>query len=512
MPASFWDNALILIFFAYGLAFYSLGLTLWVESGRASELGFARSMRLIAAFGLLHGLHEWLDMLERGLSLFYSTALPPILIWSRVTLLVTSFIALLAFGEHLLAREQHGRAPSWRLTIGLTALFVVSSVAVQVIYRLDDVSWNRAIDVLSRYLVGIPGALVACWALWRQRAIFRERGIGNFSRELTWAALALALYGGVGQIFVGPSAVFPSMYINNAVFLQAVGFPVQLFRAALAIIIAIALIRVLRALEVENEQRLEAAKRDTFEAEYRSREELTRLNTELQAANAETERLYREVQRRDAVRGELLQRITAAQEAERKRIARELHDETGQTLTGIALGLRGVAAMNDPVKVAQRLGDLEGMATASLDGLRRMINDLRPPQLDDIGLAAALRFMLERMNHHSSLAVHFEINVKPRPLPAEVETLVFRIAQEGLNNIVKHAQASEVWIDLDYDEHPSLTIRDNGIGFEPGTADGTAWGLMGMQERANLLNATLSLESAPGQGTMLTVRLNDEMR
>jgi signal transduction histidine kinase len=446
MPSSFWDAAIIPIFFVYGLAFYSLGLTLWVESGRVSELGFARSMRLMAAFGLLHGVHEWLDMLECGLALFYCTSLPVALIWFRVALLATSFVALLAFGEHLLARERHDRLPSWKLTIGLVILFATASIAVQVINRLDDVSWSSAIGVLARYIIGIPGSLVAGWALWRQRPIFRQRGMGTFSRELTWTTLALTLYGGIGQMFVNPSVIFPSMYWNSTLFLQVFGFPVQLFRTMMAIIIAIAMIRVLRALEVENQQRLEAIERSKFEAERQSHRELARMNADLQAANAETERLFKEVQRRDAVRGELLQRITAAQEAERKRIARELHDETGQTLTGLALGLRGASAMHNPAAIAGRLAELETMATAALDGLRRMINDLRPPQLDDIGLAAALRFMVERMNNHHGLQVHFEVNGTPRPLPAEVETLMFRIAQEGLNNVLKHAHASQVWI------------------------------------------------------------------
>jgi signal transduction histidine kinase len=93
-----------------------------------------------------------------------------------------------------------------------------------------------------------------------------------------------------------------------------------------------------------------------------------------------------------------------------------------------------------------------------------------------------------------------------------VETLLFRIAQEGFNNVIKHAHASEVWICLNYDDKPSLTIRDNGIGFDLSTVtNGTAWGLIGMQERANLMNATVRLDSTPGQGMTLVVRLDETM-
>ncbi len=515
MAATFWDNAIIIIFFFYGLAFYSLGLALLVESGRASELGFARSMRLLAGFGLLHGIHEWIDMVERGLGLYYNATCPQPLCWVRLAILVTSFLALLAFGEHLLARERYGRAPSWRMTLGAAVLFAAASVIVRLAYGLNDAAWLRASDVLARYIIGIPGAVVACLALWRQRAIFRQRGMGGFARDLTWAALALGLYGVVGQLFTGTSVIFPSTVVNSTLFLQVMGFPVQLFRAAMATVVAFAMIRVLRALEVENQQRLNAIEHAKLEAERRSREELARLNAELQAASEETARLLREVQRRDSLRGELIKRITAAQEAERQRIARELHDEIGQTLTGLALGLRGLANVvhQDSEQAAQRLADLEKLATDSLGELRHLITDLRPPQLDDMGLVAALRFMVDRIKDADDLQVRLEVQGKPFPMPPEVETTLFRIAQEALTNILKHARASCACVTINYDDGPTLTVRDDGIGFDleaalSPSAARTAWGLVGMQERANLINAVLRLESAQGQGTTLTCRLN----
>lgn len=514
MSASVWDNSITVIYFFYGLAFYSMGLALVVESGRASELGFARSMRLLAAFGLLHGLHEWIDMLEWELALHQQMALPEWTDWLRLVLLVTSFVALTAFGEHLLARERRGRDPQWYFTISLMVLFAISAIVARLLYDLDDPAWTAAMDVLARYLMGIPGALVACWALLMQRATFRARGMGRFERELVLAALALALYGIVGQLFTRQSAIFPSPFVNAALFQQLFGFPVQLFRAAMATLVAYAMIRVLRALEIENEQRLEQAERAKQEAERRSREQLARLNTELQAANEETARLLQEVRRRDALRGELLQRITAAQEAERKRIARELHDDTGQHLTGLALGLRGLVGQvkRDPDRLAAQLTQLEGMATDALGELRHLINDLRPPQLDDMGLVAALRFMVNRFAEREAVETTFTLQGDPQPLPAEVETTVFRIAQEGLTNTIKHAQAKRIDVRLDFTGGLTLTVHDDGIGFDPAAVlspDSTrsAWGLLGMQERATLIDASLKLDSTPGAGTTLTIHL-----
>ena len=515
-----WDDAIVVIFFIYGLAFYSMGLALWIESGRASELGFARSMRLLAAFGLLHGLHEWMDMIEQGSKQFFETSLPDWWLWPRLVLLSISFVALLAFGEQLLDRERYGRASSWFRTWGAIALFAIAAVGVQVSYDLDDMAWARAIEVLARYTMGIPGIILTCLALWQQRETFQQRGMRQFVYDLTQAIAALLVYGLIGQVFNGESVFFPSNVLNGEAFQEQTGFPIQLFRAWTAILIAFSMIRVLRSLEVENEQRLLRVEQAKLEAERRSHAELERLNTELQAANAETARLLDEVRQRDALRGELLQRITLAQEGERQRIARELHDGTGQALTGLALGLRGIVNLlraddcGSITDYASQLSELEQMATTSLGELRHLINDLRPPQLDDMGLVAALRWQVDNFNRRGTIKAEFNVSGKPYPLPPEVETTLFRIAQEGLTNIAKHARASHAWITLDFNGGVRLSVRDNGVGFDPSAVMDSAgpraaWGLLGMQERANLINAHLSLDSAPGAGATLTVELDE---
>ncbi len=510
-----WDEALIIIFFFYGLAFFSMGLALFVESDRASELGFARSMRLLSGFGFLHGIHEWLDMTAQGVAYYHHQPLYDWLLWLKLAILVTSFVALLLFGEQLLMHARPTRKPIWRITAAIFTWYAISCIFVRASYQMDDATWLKAADVLARYILGITSGLLACWTLWQERRIFRERGMDLYVRDLTIAALALALYGVIGQFITRPSVIFPSNVINSDLFLQVTGFPIQLFRAFMAAIVAISMIRVLRSLEVENTQNLNALEHARLESEIMSREELARLNTELQVANKETERLLKEVQQRDAIRGELLQRITNAQESERKRIARELHDGTGQALTGLALGLRGLAAKThqDPDSIGERLAILEAMATGSLGELRHLINDLRPPQLDDMGLVAALRWLTERFKDSDKSFLTLEIVGDAYTLPSEVETTLYRIAQEGLTNAIKHAHADHIWITLNFNDGPSLSIRDDGVGFDPNTAMNpstirTAWGIAGMQERATLINATFTVHSEVGGGTSFTVRLS----
>jgi signal transduction histidine kinase len=517
MPIITWDDAIIGIYFIYGLAFYSLGLALFVESGRSSELGLARSMRLLAAFGLLHGIHEWIDMVERTCECYLDIILPDFILWMRLVLLVTSFIALAAFGEHLLFREGVLKFRLWIITFSLFVFYAFSGVAAQLVYQVDNTNWRMALDVLARYTLGMPGALLACIALWHERKILLERKLSRFVYGLTWAVVALFFYGIVGQSFPAPSVVFPSNIINSNLFLEWMGFPVQLLRAIFAIVVAVSMIRVLRVLEVENQQRILAIENAKYKAEREQAEELAHLNDELRIANAETVRLLAEVQRRDALRGKLIQRITAAQETERQRIARELHDDTGQVLTGLTLALRGLSTSISlqPQKAESRLNELEGMATDALDNLRHLINDLRPPQLDDMGLVAALRFMRGRMQEARGrdVAIEFTVQGTAHPLPPEIEISLFRIAQEGVTNALKHARAKTITIELDYHDCPTLIIRDDGCGFDPQrtfeTNGRTAWGLYGIQERTHLIDADLIIDSHPGEGTVLYIQLRE---
>lgn len=514
-----WEEALIIIYFFYGLAFYSMGLALFVESGRASELGFARSMRLLAGFGILHGSHEWLDMTALGVQVYHGQPLYPWLLWVKLSILVTSFLALMLFGEQLLAHAETDseveRLSVWRVTLGMALLYTLSCILVRVFNALDDPTWMHTADVLARYILGIPGGLLACWALWKQRGILRERNMDAFVRDLTVAAVTLGLYATVGQIFAPSSFIFPSNIINDALFLRLTGMPIQLFRAVMAGAVTISMIRVLRSLEFESQQLLSTIEHARLETEYLSREELARVNADLKAANEETARLLQEVQRRDALRGELLRHITSAQESERKRIARELHDGTGQALTGLALGLRGLAVRRGetPEPVMARLAILETMATDSLGELRRLVNDLRPPQLDDMGLAAALRWLIERVQLNDEPQIELEVHGEPRPLAFEVETTLFRIVQEGLTNALRHAQAKHIRVTLDYSSGTTLSVSDDGKGFDAASvmepdAVRTAWGLAGMQERSSLIDAKLTLRSSPGHGTTLTVDVN----
>jgi len=229
--------------------------------------------------------------------------------------------------------------------------------------------------------------------------------------------------------------------------------------------------------------------------------------------------LQEQAQVREQVLGELLHQVVGAQEAERQRIARELHDATGQSLTAISLGLRGVENYliqanpgDDPRVLIHQVKELRSFGQNALGELRNLISDLRPPQLDDLGLAAALRWYVQAYAQRRDIAVQFRVEGDDSRLPPEYRTVLFRIGQEALTNIAKHAEATSAEVILLVGpDRVRLDVSDDGRGFDPQlvaqleTDRQAGWGLVGIRERALLLGGECRIDTAPGAGTHLQV-------
>lgn len=219
-----------------------------------------------------------------------------------------------------------------------------------------------------------------------------------------------------------------------------------------------------------------------------------------------------ELHAKEKVREDLLNRVITAQEDERRRISRELHDEAGQALTGLTVGLRTL--MLEHPEAAPQAEELRQLAHKTLEGLRRLSRELRPASLDDLGLADALRHYA--LDYGAQHHVHVDLQVVGDAsvrVPGVVETCVYRIAQEALTNAARHARAEHVSLVLTFrPEVVSLIVEDDGVGFEPDevvgrvSPDGRGLGLFGMQERATLVGGTVLIESSPGNGTSVFVK------
>jgi signal transduction histidine kinase len=345
---------------------------------------------------------------------------------------------------------------------------------------VGQVLWDVA-DTWTRYTLAIPASLLTAIGLIVQQRAFRRSGLIRFGQDALWAAITFAWYGLFGQLFAKTTPLFPSNFINQQTFFELFGFPIQMLRAVTAVAAALFVIRFLRAFQVETEHKI---------------------------AGLQAERL-KESQQREVMRGELFRRVVAAQEAERQRIARDLHDETGQSLTAIGLGLRGLASKlgSRNKEALGTLHKLESLTADSLKELQRLISDLRPSHLDDLGLPAALRWYAGRIQEHSTISVRVDIVGEECDLDEVAKIAIFRIIQESLTNIIKHAHATQANIYLRFEEkNVRINVRDNGIGFDLERAkqqrtSRPSLGLAGMQERAALLGGTVSVQSRPGYGT-----------
>lgn len=229
----------------------------------------------------------------------------------------------------------------------------------------------------------------------------------------------------------------------------------------------------------------------------------------------ENARLYNEVQRKEQLRGELLNLVISTQEEERKRIARGLHDETSQALTSLAVNLEAIIAIlpSDADEAKAKLRGIQSLAAKTLDEIHKVIYELRPTLLDDLGLVAAVKWHAENYLEAAGIKVHLETAGPERRLPAQIETALFRIIQEATTNIARHADAESTSISLEFNETCiAVHIEDDGKGFDLNevmrSSDGErGLGLLSMEERAELLGGHLSIKSRPGLGTQITVKI-----
>jgi len=236
---------------------------------------------------------------------------------------------------------------------------------------------------------------------------------------------------------------------------------------------------------------------------------------EIKHLQATLQQMARRVQAAQVSMHDYIGAITHAQEEERQRLARELHDQTTQAL--IALDHRQQMLkpylINDPA-AAELLAGIRAMIMETIEDLRRMVRALRPVYLEALGLVPALQMLARDLELDESMAIHFEKTGVPRRLAPEHEIALYRIAQEALNNARRHSGASQVWLSVQFGEQQvAVSVRDNGKGFSPphhaaelGEGGTKHFGMMGMHERAALIGAHLQVQSEPGTGTTVTVR------
>ena len=450
-------------FSIYGQVFFVLGLAIALQSRRHSRIMLARHLKWLAAFGLLHGLHEWGDVFIPVQRQYLAEPFIQFLLGLQVLLLAISFVCLFQFGiENLRPLPEK----QWwlRYIPGAVLVFwIFIAFGPSPAMTASGVEWYWLNNILARYTLGFPGALLAAYGLRRQaQQLIAPVEMPYMWRTLRAAGLTLAGYGILGGLIVPPASFFPANWLNSEVLEQVTLIPVQVYRSILGLILLLTIFRALEVFQIELDRRLSAMEEDQI-------------------------------------------LIT-----ERERIGRELHDGTLQTIYAAGLLLRTsekeLLQQDCSTQSVGRMGQSMALLDEAVSDIRSYIGTLRT-QPTSQSLTAGLRELAAADHLRSLVEVELDLNLPDdRPLePAQVGHLL-AIANEALSNVVRHAQATQVRLQADLiKDQLRLVIQDNGRGLPTDYVVG--YGLRNMRDRARMLGGDTIIETKGEQGTSVMVEL-----
>ncbi len=472
----------LLMYFIYGLAFFSMGLAMALEAGRSPDVAEATLLKPLAMFGILNAIHQWLEIVILP-GVWLEIATPKPLLLAKLFFLTLSFAALTAFGVQAFRPARRQVAASLYASLGFVLVYFLAIGINHIIPWKSAPNCLRCADALARYLLALPGAMLAALAL-KNHALKNKAANAPLASAYRLAAWGFALFG-LTQIFPARAEIYPAPFINAELFQEITGMPIQLVSTLLALFTMGNLIRASHIAEKGRRQELHKAQQEKLAA---------------------LEQVQDELLKRRKLRKDLFRHIVLAQEEERGRISRELHDDTAQILTAASLNMAALkTVVGTNPKAVTLLERSQNLCQEMSQALYRMVHDLRPAQLDDFGLVPALRHLTEEKWFSRKIAITFEASGGPRRVDPVIETVLFRVAQEALTNILRHAHADTARLRILFEkEQVTLTVEDQGTGFTP-ALKGQGFGLAGITERVELINGRVEIDSAPGKGTTITV-------
>lgn len=444
-----------IILFLYGLVFYSLGIILALQARSYSRLDLARSLKWLAAFGVIHGLHEWGD-------LFLPMQIPnlsenSIEFWVEIQLLLlaVSFACLFKFGLCLIITRRWLRL----LPLGLLLAWIIMIGGLFWYWPNEFNLWRSTSDALARYFLALPGGVIAAISL-RRHTIQRIAvlNVPHITRILRVAGMSLFLYAIFGGLIVPPVKFFPGNMVNYQTFIELIGIPPMVFRSMIGLVLTITMIRALEIFDIEYGRRIEV------------------------------------MEQRQILAGE------------RERIARELHDGTLQTVYTAGLLVESASRIAESgSQIAARLERAMAALNHAIQDLRHSLTELQTEKPNEPVVKALTRMLLEEQLES---LIHMDLSLD---LPDTQELSPIRmdhllsITREALTNVIRHAQAQNVSVKAFLEDHRvSVTITDNGIGLPANLSPG--YGLRNMRDRARLLGGDLDICSEAGTGTTVVLR------
>lgn len=457
----FFETNQAIIFFAYGLAFFIMGLVVALQSRQSSRLELARSLNWLAGFGILHGLNEWGDLFIPIQSAYLSTPVANLLYVIQLILLALSFMCLFAFGVSLLKHFGVNRWLAAAPTVSFVIWMFVTFFILTLFYQ-DQTTWHHISNALARYFIAFPGGLLAAYGL-REHAKRRilPLKVPTIYNALRISGVALSLYAILGGLVTPPVPFWPGNIVNSETIGNWIGIPPLAFRAVIGLLLSISTIRALEIFKLETDQRIEALERDSI------------LN------------------------------------AERERLARDLHD--GAIQKAYTAGL----LVQSAIKSVEPHSEVSTRMNRAAAALKDAVSDLRS-NLETLheGTSAPIEPLVDLLKHvatdsHYTTMVNIEVetNLTADSKLSPVQSgHVMRIVSESMSKVLRHALARTVRIIANRDgEALRIEIKDDGNGIIPSSSVG--YGLQNMRDRARQLNGALEINSQPGKGTQVVLEI-----
>lgn len=446
-----------IVFFVYGLAFFVLGLATALQSRQYSRLDLARTLKWLAAFGIVHGLHEWGDVFIPIQGEYVTQFTVEMLHRLHLVLLGVSFACLMEFGVALLRTLG---SPEWFNLIPGTLFavwFFVSFFPLAGQFSSFMV-WHDLTNALARYFIGFPGSIIAAYGL-RAHAMthIKKLDVPHIIKMLRVAGISLFVYGLFSGLIPPPIPFFPGSVINTATVFEITAVPVQVFRALIGLVMTLSFMRALEIFDVEIDRLLEKMEQERIRS------------------------------------------------AERNRLSRELHDGVIQKVYTAGLMVETAQRLSsggDEV-LTQRLENAETILKDAINDLRSNITELYQPSRKNT-LRETLLELIEAPRFQTFVNMDVEINL---PEGASLSPMridhVNGIVSEALSNIVRHAQATKVTVKGEIvEDHLHIEIRDDGVGIPDDVEPG--YGLRNMRDRARMLGGEVKVEAVE-RGSLVTL-------
>ena len=441
-----------IVLFIYGQVFFILGLSIFLQSRRYSRLKLARHLRWLAAFGILHGFHEWGMVFIPIQEQYLKDQAITVLHILHIVLLTLSFLCLLKFGLEMLEANRYVNLSLYILPVIWVIIFI---------YALNTYTetskWVNLSSVWSRYLLGAPGAFTASIGLYQFANESKHISNQRSYRMLQVAGVSLLVYAILGGLIVPDEPFFPANMLNYTLIESLLGIPVQVYRSLIGIVLAYSMIRSMEIFEIEVDQMIEQME------------------------------------------------ISTIQSVERDRIGQEIHDGVLQSIYSASLITSSLTSLtqDNPI-LSERIQQVKEVLNQAIVELRGYMVSLRIPK-SNTTLKNELTKLINQPRFAGLLKITLDVPAKDTLSPSQISH-IFSIVQEGLSNIVRHAHAKNANIFFEPSEQNYLlSIVDDGIGFDPQNIK-QGFGLQTVHDHTQLLGGEFSIDSQPNRGTTIRIQ------